>query len=526
MFSIKAFYSAFQASNCVVNFWANGRTVLMKTTQILYLLLLVVAIVWVANSAHLLDFKLSEGFASGSVSQGPVSQGPVPVMPAEPIIPKIISPIDLKTTYLPDPRVAGQLPYGPYAQQASVGSYPYKDPSLLAANVQQMKMLFEDIRGFLAFQGDEVANSSDPTVSLPLTQLRSDNRRLQQEIAVLDRNPGIESSLTQQDVADIQESLTFLQRKVRLFETSGVITEGFTSSEVKTRATGEDLQTLQSSIYAAMLTLSSSGTVDAVTRARILALQNMYNSITDMINKLDKGIWVATDVPVYKEDIAGILPNLANPAKAISSVIPTTTSTTGSASGSMVNTPIGEAIASLVGPSNVDNVLKNFAKNGNFNVGVSFGYNALGKSSSTPTNYNASFNVESDGNVTQNSGSSGSSGSATDLGSTDSGSTDSGSNYTAQVTGSPFDSSTPSYLDKSKSSLDWKMRNKAIAEQIRKRGLDPADFGCLPSGSVLSPAFSWRGHTKMICGRLGATLDPGLPQACGCPPDNWSGWSS
>ena len=71
----------------------------MKTTQILYLLLLVVAIVWVANSAHLLDFKLSEGFASGSVSQGPVSQGPVPVMPAEPIIPKINSPIDLKTTY-------------------------------------------------------------------------------------------------------------------------------------------------------------------------------------------------------------------------------------------------------------------------------------------------------------------------------------------------------------------------------------------------------------------------------------------
>jgi hypothetical protein len=485
----------------------------MKTTQILYLLLLVVAIVWAVNSTHLLDLKINEGFSSGSDS------GPVPVMPAEPNKPKVISPIDLKTTYLPDPRLAGQLPYGPYAQQASVGSYPYKDPSLLSANPQQMKMLFEDIRGFLAFQGAEVANSSDPTVALPLTQLRSDNRRLQQEIAVLDRNPGIESSLTQQDVADIQESLTFLQRKVRLFETSGVITEGFTSLEVKTRATEEDLQTLQSSIYAAMLTLSSSGTVDAVTQARIVALQAMYNSITDMINKLDKGIWVATDVPVYKEDIAGILPNLANPAKAISSVIPTTTSTTGSASGSMINTPIGQAIASLVGTSNVDNVLQNFAKNGNFNVDFSLGYNAPGQSSSsssTSTNYNASFNVGSNGDVTQNSGSSGSSGS----------STDSGSNYTAQVTGSPFDTSTPSYLDTSKSSLDWKTRNKAIAEQIRLRGLDPADFGCLPTGSVMSPAFSWRGYTKMICGRLGATLDPGLPQACGCPPDNWSGWSS
>lgn len=495
----------------------------MKTTQILYLLLLVVAIVWAVNSTHLLDLKINEGFSSGTSSDsGPSSDsdsGPGPVMPAEPNKPKIFNPIDLKTTYLPDPRLAGQLPYGPYAQQASVGSYPYKDPSLLSANPQQMKMLFEDIRGFLAFQGAEVANSSDPTVALPLTQLRSDNRRLQQEIAVLDRNPGIESSLTQQDVADIQESLTFLQRKVRLFETSGVITEGFTGSNVKTRATETDLQDLQSSIYSAILTLSSSGTVDAVTQARIVALQNMYNSITDMINKLDKGIWVATDVPVYKEDIAGILPNLAKPSTAISLVIPTTTSTTGSGSSSMVNTPIGQAIASLVGTSNVDNVLQNFAKNGNFNVDFSFGYNAPGQNSSdssTSTNYNASFNVGSNGDVTQHSGSSGSSGS----------STTSGSNYTPQLTGSPFDTSTPSYLDSSKSSLDWKTRNKAITEQIRLRGLDPADFGCLPTGSVMSPAFSWRGYTKMICGRLGATLDPGLPQACGCPPDNWSGWSS
>jgi hypothetical protein len=93
------------------------------------------------------------------------------------------------------------------------------------------------------------------------------------------------------------------------------------------------------------------------------------------------------------------------------------------------------------------------------------------------------------------------------------------------MTGSPFDTSTPSYLDTSKSGLDWKKRNKDICEQIRLRGLDPADFGCLPAGSVMSPAFSWRGYTKMICGRLGATLDSGLPQACGCPPDNWSGWT-
>ena len=492
----------------------------MKTTQILYLLLLIVAIIWVVNSTYLLDFKMNEGFASS-----PVLQGPVPVMPAEPIIPQVLDQVILKTNYLPDPRIAGELPYGPYAQQASVGSFPYQDPALQPADLHQMKMLFEDIRGFLVFQGVELMNTSDPTVSLPLTQLRSDSRRLQQEVSILDRNPGIPSSLTQQDVADIQQQLTYLQKKVRLFQTSGVITEGFTdAAEVKTRATATDLQNLQSSIYAAILTLSSSGTVDAVTQARILNLQNMYSSITDMINKLDKGIWTATDVPVFKEDIDGILPNLATPAKAIADLFSSSGSGSGSGSSGSTGstsefaaTPTGQALAELVGPSNLDTVLKNFQKNGNFNVDVSFGYNGPGSSSTsstgssssnTGTNYNASFAVDSKGDVKQVS----SSGTSSD-------------SYSPQMTGSPFDTSTPSYLDTSKSGLDWKKRNKDICEQIRLRGLDPADFGCLPAGSVMSPAFSWRGYTKMICGRLGATLDSGLPQACGCPPDNWSGWT-
>jgi len=488
----------------------------MKTTQILYLLLLILAIIWVVNSTHLLDFKMSEGF----------STGPVPVMPAEPIVPPTLDQVDLKTNYLPDPRVAGDLPYGPYAQQASVGSYPYQDPALQPADLHQMKMLFEDVRGFLVFEGVELMNTSDPTVSLPLTQLRSDSRRLQQEVSVLDRNPGIPSSLTQQDVADIQQQLTFLQRKVRLFQTSGVITEGFTdAAAAKTRATEDDLQNLQSSIYAAILTLSSSGTVDAVTQARILNLQNMYSAATDMINKLDKGIWTATDVPVFKEDISGILPNLATPATAIADILASGTSGSGSGSGStLASTPLGQALGTLVGPTNIDTVLKNFQQNGNFNVDVSFGYNGPGSSSSgssssstsstasNPTNYNASFTVGSNGNVQQVPGSS-----------SDSSSAD--SSYSPQMTGSPFDTSTPSYLDTSKSGLDWKKRNKDICEQIRLRGLDPADFGCLPAGSVMSPAFSWRGYTKMICGRLGATLDSGLPQACGCPPDNWEGWT-
>jgi hypothetical protein len=78
---------------------------------------------------------------------------------------------------------------------------------------------------------------------------------------------------------------------------------------------------------------------------------------------------------------------------------------------------------------------------------------------------------------------------------------------------------------KNPSHLDWKGRAKGICEQVKRRGLDPLDFGCIPESSKLSPAYSWRGHTKMVCGRLASTMDPGLPETCGCPPPNWKGWT-
>jgi hypothetical protein len=75
-------------------------------------------------------------------------------------------------------------------------------------------------------------------------------------------------------------------------------------------------------------------------------------------------------------------------------------------------------------------------------------------------------------------------------------------------------------------SLDWKARTKQICEQVRMRGLDPQDFGCLKESDEVSPNYSWRGHAKMVCSRLGSTPDPALPQTCGCPPANWGGWNS
>jgi hypothetical protein len=80
-----------------------------------------------------------------------------------------------------------------------------------------------------------------------------------------------------------------------------------------------------------------------------------------------------------------------------------------------------------------------------------------------------------------------------------------------------------SYADSS-DHFNWKDRSTSICNAIKSRGLDPADFACLDNTSKVGTNFSWRGYARMICSRLGTTMDPGLPEVCGCPPIEWAGW--
>jgi hypothetical protein len=685
----------------------------MKTTQILYLIVFVAVVLWIFTQTPVFK-KLTEGYEN-------------PNARSEPVIAKGLPAVFLETKAQPNPIIPGSMPFGPYGQTAAVGSYQYQDPSLLSANLQQMKQLYEDIRSFLVFEGTAAAASSDPTVQLPMTQLRADNRRLQQEISVLTNNPGIDSQLTQQDLADIQDALTFLRKKIRLFQTSGVVTtersgrvEGFTSgsgakmtfSELvtysnnldtllnqldavkgvfpdekalstifdiyagvkgvvnplltaiksgskkesdipytkddlaadmvalvnetsfvplppntnlnmkmskadlqkyqanlpglitaysaiisndptvaksiadvkalqtsvndlltrlnngslaeanltltlkdaayivfgiaylaekvkalqpatttgmvvpgattagpKTRATKADLQDLQNKIYAAILSLSASGTTDAVTQARIKNLQALYGNVSDVINKVDSGVITEAEIPIFKEDIALILPSLAKPGETLVDIF-------NQPSGAPSN-PIQTMLAGLVGEQNAESVFKSIVDKGMFRFNVDFGYNVPGGGQ---LKSQQGYAVDGNGKMKQTNGSktiqaaNGVSNEAPAPGA---------EGGDAMKTEGPFDTGMGGYEDRliqsrqvaQAGNMDWKVRVKQICEQIRLRGLDPVDFGCLPEGSVMSPAYSWRGHAKMICGRLAATMDPGLPEACGCPPPGWKGWT-
>lgn len=478
----------------------------MKATQVLYLIFFIGILVWVVSSTHLLD-SAREGFEDLFAAKEVT----------EPVIPKGLAPTSIKMEAMPNPEALDKLPFGPYAQMASVGSFQYKDPAMFPAELTQMKKINEDIRSFLLFEGGSLQNNSDPTVQLPLTQLRADSRKLQQEISVLDKNPGIDSQLTQQELADIEGSLVFLQKKVRLFETSGVI-EGFQNPDqppVKTIATKDDLVTLQTRIYAAIILLSSSGTTDPVIQARIQGLQKMYTAITDMITKLNNGTMKPSEIPVYQEDINTILPILANPSVNMNRIF-------NQESGRKLS-KIEKKIASLVGEENTTAVFNSLKEKGMFRMSFDLGYNT--GLDSAPTMIQ-SIELNEDGSF--------------DLAPAKNTSDEQMKKLTPANNAKvqpmnmdmPFDSVTAGMdaraeaaVGSKASRFDWEKRVGSICEQAKLRGLDPEDFGCIPKGSTMSPAYSWRGHAKMVCGRLAATMDPGLPGICGCPPSNWKGWT-
>lgn len=480
----------------------------MRASQVLYIFLIIGIVAFIIKSTDLLDDL--DGFQD--------------IQKSEPVIPSGLESVKLETKTQPNPSIPGTLPFAPYGQAASVGSYQYQDPAQLPANLQQMKRLYEDIRSFLVFEGTSVSNSSDPTVSLPLSQLRADSRRLQQEVAVLNKNPGIQSTLTQQELADMEEGLTFLQRKVRLFQTAGVVSdgvEGFVDAAPKTKATKLELQLLQNKIYAAILTLSASGTTDPVVQARIKNLQGMYSETSDIITKLNKGLMKPDEVPYYSQDIREIIPKLASPNSKLIDLA--------SQGDGQKLSVVEQQLGKLVGDENAKSVFKEIRKNGMFrvNFGVDLGYNVNNKKADKKADKKDTIVLSKQYDMDQN-------GNYNPTNNANNSPSMSSINPSASLSvDGPFDSTMSGMDDRaevikkstSPSRLDWEKRAKDICEQVKLRGLDPQDFGCISEGSKMSPAYSWRGHTKMICGRLGATMDPGLPATCGCPPSNWKGWT-
>ena len=402
----------------------------------------------------------------------------------------------------------GDLPVAPYQQIGATNPLPYQDTALIKANRQQLISLLELLKGFLAFEAQELSEKSDPTIQLPLATARSDFQVLQSEVSVLNRNPGVQPTITLSHLNDMNSNLAFLQKQVRLIGSAGALQgpiyqfteEGFQGSQGPP-ATLEDLEAFIVRIQGEILRLSASGTTDPIMVSRVAALTQMKNDVQTIVDQVNKGTLMRVEIPIMKDDIDKALPILGKPSEPLPQLLKAAKLPAG----------LANALPSNVqkDPDTMREISKLVDKYGDQIVkGITATFQV--KYSPQPTE------------LTRNNSTIDQTGfpSLSDL------SNVSNAKFIPSDSGAPVTdrlAALPAQAGRGPSHFDWKQRAKEIEAQIKKRGLKPTDFGVMPLQKV-SADFSWKGYARMICTRLQATPDPSLPETCGCPPMDWKGW--
>ena len=437
----------------------------------------------------------------------------------------------------------------PPGQSASVNTQPAENPASEKATAGRIQSVFESMDGFFKREASGLRKIGDPSVQLPLSTARSDMTRLKDEMVVLQRNPGLQSSLTQDDVDGVEANLAYLQKKWRLstnamsggpmpegFQSgSGVFSwlfggtqEGFQSSSgsgsLNSDVTLEDLKELSLKIGVEILRLESSGSTDLNVQARVKVLLAIKQVIDDIVADVTSGKRLQKDIPLMRADIVKFLPNMAN----INTAIPELIKQGGFNSflnNLFPNFAVGDISGAAIAKQIFDAYGKNFLNNLSWDVALKYKGQA---EQDIASNYaiarqDAKITAETEGSgrvsgIDSSSAYSGVLGSViqstTGMTATSVGA---GMGNVAQMTvHSPSTTATP---------LDWKERSKQICAQISARGLDPNDFGCLANpDDMKQESFSWRGYGRMVCSRLNTVYDTSVPALCGCPPPTWPGW--
>ena len=432
----------------------------------------------------------------------------------------------------------------PPGQSASVNSQPAEDPALEKAPTGRIQSIYESIIGFFKIEAPGLQKLGDPSVQLPLSTARSDKQRLKDEIDVLSRNPGLQSSLTSDDLDGVQANLAYLQNKWRMSTNS--IVEGFaTQIQQASDITLSDLNDIGSKIQVEILRLQNSGTTDYTTTSRIGTLQNIGKQVQDLIDQINKGQMKLSDVPFRKSDIANFLPTLTNSNTQIGKLVGDT------GSGSILNSLFPKyGAGDTDGAELAQNLFKQYEHQLLNNVSWDVSLHYTGKAEQdVARNYataaqdfklgvdSLSAMLPPDNSAgTVSSGAITSPGSPSSPGSSGTISFDSKSDYRGlmssviqSLTGAtPTDVSITNHSHnntEASTPFNWKSRSNEICGQIKARGYNPYDFGCLERPDEMNrESFSWRGYARMVCNRLSTIYDPSVPTLCGCPPPTWPGW--
>lgn len=461
----------------------------------------------------------------------------------------------------------GTLVSAPYGSVASTAPNYYRDPAQQTASRERVAEAAATVRGFLSFEAPLMRGLSDPAVQLPLTKAKADLPRLEQELFFLQQNPGLQSQMKVSDIMEIESNTAYLQQKYRLSVNSGLIqrpvsfhdsglgsterplvqnprtgVEGFESDMPAERATPADVAAAIPKLQAERTRLMASGTNDPVLASRVAAIDNLIKNLQDIDQQLKSQTLLPTEIPMTKQELDLIFKTVSDPNQPLNSltqfVLPPEwlnllpPGVGNDAEGlrtirAMIDKYLGEflrrtsfdvnfkytsdneaAAATRINIINIPPTPGLTARIRDSNpisaqVQEAFGPLAspfvLGQTNATPNSDNLAFAAGEAGALP------------------------------SPAAGSPTDpySYYPHPTDRTNASgFDWKRRAAEICENARKRGLNPADFGCMKAGTVVGSDFSWRGYARMLCNRLQTNYYTGVPEACGCPPTNWPGWNS
>jgi hypothetical protein len=462
------------------------------------------------------SYTSKEGFQSPALSQAGIVKVPKDSLP-EPKAVEASSP----APYMPP----ADKEYGPaFGEVARVNTLPYRDPALETASYKRLAELRQDLAGFLGFEAKGLQDQGDPAIQLPLGTARGDFQRVSDEVDVLKRNPGLNSQLTLRDINDIQANLDYLRNKYRLSINSlsyDGSKEGF--QDAPTRATLKNVEDALIRVKSEILRLSNSATTDPVTTSRVAVLTRISQSMNEIVKDVKSGARTPDQIPIMKKDLDEFLPVAGDPSKPIPKFLdeaglpPILENLFPAYSAGDIS---GAKMASYLFNQYADTVVKGLS----WNVGVKYTSpnevaaasrgssvgQTTGDDSLIPAMYSSVANTSLAGT------------SENVVGPTN----DMSSPYT-YARGEMEGCTNPSRNGSKPTEpahYDWKSKSASICEAIRKRGLNPGDFGCLANASSVGPDYSWRGNARMVCTRLQSSLDTSLPEVCGCPPPEWAGW--
>jgi len=386
----------------------------------------------------------------------------------------------------PSPPPASDIPSAPAGFHSKESPNPYRNPTLEPAKYIRILAVKEELQAFFGFQAHSLEDTSDPITQIPLTRARADLSELIDVQSVIERNPGLASRINNKQLDDIKSNLNYLQSILYDLQANGLIKEGFKNPKSKDspRATIRDLQTFQIKLVVELKRLEASGTSDPLTKARINSLTVIKKDLDDVISKIEKGFYKPDTVPIFKSDIQNSLPLLGNLNKPLPKLLN--------------NYSLPPAIASLfpggLSPkdneqaSQINNIVKGYMKQ--LTEGVSWGINIQYDNPNTKKLYPPP-DYTSNNSYTKTSGIPGLdnktefkfSGAKTTI-STDN--TKSPLDYKTNMKyteGLPGSTNYRTFPDPIAGHLDWKKRSSDIVSQIKKRGLDPKQFGAMPSNT-------------------------------------------